>query len=382
MRKRLPRRLAAIATSIALAAGALQLTTVPAYAASFKVSVKASATKVVVGKKATFTGKVSPKPSSRTLYLQRRYVGSSTWKNIKKFRAAKSGSFKVTTGFGNDTDRYYRIYKPKQGSRKAGYSKAVQVIVDPKGSVAKPPSGTIKPTTGPLSGGQRATISGTGLTGTTKVTFTPQVSPARTKDNSGMLPEVAATALKVVDDRTVEFTTPASLGGENLVKVYTPNGTLTTKYSYVATAREPSGFEQQVLDELNARRSEAQTCSGKAMPAVAAISWDGRLGDVALSHSKDQATRRSLYPTLTHDTYGTKQFRDRLDLAGVSAPFGEILALSPASYSAKSVVDQWMGSKSGHCESVMNKSWKKAGVGVASGLWGSQQSIWSNVDFQ
>lgn len=380
MPKRLLRRLAAIATSFALAAGALQLVTVPAHAASFSVSLKASATKVVVGKTVTFTGKVSPKPSSRTLYLQRRYVGSTTWKNIKKFSAAKSGSFKVATGFDNDTDRYYRIYKPKQGSRKAGYSSVVQVVVDPKPKPTTVALNRITPAGGPLSGGQKVTITGAGLARTTKVTFTAKVKAAYTKDNTGILPELPG-VVTVIDDTKVEVTTPASLGGSSMVKVYTPAATLTTTYTYARSSREPSDFERQVLVEINEKRSAQQTCAGKSQPAVGPLSWSGELSDVALAHSRDLAARQSVYQGLSHVTYGLDSFAERFYAAGFGAPFGEILALSPKDYTAAQVVQQWMNS-AGHCTSIMNKSWTKAGVGVAPGSYSGQASIFSNVDFQ
>lgn len=382
MRRRLLRHLTAFVTGLALATGLLAVATVPAHAASFSLTIAASAKTVFLGDTATFTGKVSPKPSSRTLYLQRRYVGSSTWTTVKKFRAGSSGSYKVSTGFSNDRDRYYRVYKPKSSSRKAGHSKAVQVIVDPKPTGPPASLTSVSPAVEPLSGGIDLAITGTQLTGTTRVTVTPQVRPAHTADGSGVFPELTA-AFSVTSDTEIKVTPPASLGGTNLVKVYTPAATLTTTVTYAKAARSPSTFEQQVLDQVNLRRSSTQTCRGKSMPAVGALTWDGEYADLTLSHAKDLAARQGLgYNGLSHTTYGVKEWYHRFFLAGYDGGFGEDLALSPTSSSASQVVQQWMNSTDGHCESVMDGDWTKAGVGVASGLRGSQSSIFSNLDLR
>jgi len=41
-----------------------------------------------------------------------------------------------------------------------------------------------------------------------------------------------------------------------------------------------------------------------------------------------------------------------------------------------------MNSTDGHCESVMDGRWTRAGVGVAAGVWGTQDSIWTNLDLR
>lgn len=386
MRDTLLRRLAALVTGVSLAVAGLTLATVPAQAASFKVTVAVSDTSVTVGEAITVTGRITPKPSSRYVYLQQRNVGAKSWRTVRKIKTAKSGSYRTTVTPGDATDRYYRVYKPKQGGRKAGYSAVVQVVVDPKPVSSRTTRiAGISPASGPLAGGTTVTISGTGLSGTTKVTFTPQVSAAQTSDGSGILPELPGT-VTVVDDSTLRVTTPASLGGANTVKVYAPTATLVTTFAYATASRLPSTFEQQVLGELNARRATSQTCNGKAMPAVGPLGWAGGLSDLALSHSRDLAARQDVYRGLSHVTYGTRDFTVRFHRAGVTGGFGEILALSPENYSASQVVDQWMTSTTGHCESVMNKGWTKAGVGVAPGVWqtsyGPQRSTFSNVDFQ
>ncbi|MCA0294707.1 MAG: CAP domain-containing protein [Actinobacteria bacterium] len=385
MHSTLLRSTAALVTAFGLIAGLLVLTAAPAQAASFRVSVDASATTVAAGGTVTFTGTVSPRPSSRYVYLQRRMVGSTKWKTVKKIHTTRAGGYRVTVGTSSDADRYYRIYKPKQGSRKAGYSTGVQVIVDRVVVGAAASLTSHYPTTGALSGGTELTLTGSGLAGTTQVTFTPQVAASDTADGSGVLPELPGTVVSA-DDQTVVVTTPASLGGPSLVKVYTGSNTLTTTFTYAAMPRDLEPFEQAVLDEINARRAEAQTCDGQKMPPVEPLTSDGTLADLALSHSRDLAARQSVYKGISHQTYLTRSVGTRFALAGMTSGWGEILALSPESYEASDVVDQWINSRSGHCEALMSDQWTTAGVGVATGRWeyrtGSfQDSLFSNVDF-
>ncbi len=380
MRRRLFHHLAVFVTGLALITGLTTVATVPAQAASFSVSMSASATTVVVGKTVTFSGKVSPKPSSRTLYLQRRYVGSSTWTSVKKFTAASSGSYTVSTGFSTDRDGDFRVYKPKSSSRKSGYAKAVRVFVDPKPSVISASLTSVSTAVEPLSGGVVLTVTGTHLTGTSKVTVTPRVARSYTSKGDGVFPALKA-SFTVTSDKALRVTPPASLAGTNVVTVYTPTQTVTTTITYAKATRTASTFEKQVLEQLNVRRSTTQTCRGKSMRAVGALTWDGAFADLALSHAKDLAARQGAgYDGLSHTTYGLKTWSERFVIAGYSSGFSEDLALSPAGFSASQVVQQWMTSTSGHCESVMDGRWTKAGVGVASGLWGKQSSIFTNLD--
>lgn len=384
MRRRLLGRLVAAVAGVALATGFLTVAAVPARAATFAVSITASASTVTVGARVTFKGTVSPRPSSRTLYLQRRYVGSTGWTTVKKFYATSTGRYSVATGFGNDRDRYYRVYKPKTSTRRAGYSSAVQVVVNPPATGDPATLTSITPGTQPLSGGQPVTIAGTGLAGTTRVTVTPQVPGSQTKDGSGILPELPA-AFELVDAGTLQVTPPASLGGVNLVKVYTPTATLTGAIGYARAATDPSDFEQQVLDQVNVRRSTEQVCRGVTMPPVGPLDRDGELADLARSHARDLAARfdGAYGGALAHETFGLKSFAGRFELAGYgTGGYGEDLALTPKSYTAAQVVTLWMQSTAGHCESVMNPRWTRAGLGVADGTGTRAGYVFTNLDLR
>ncbi len=77
--------------------------------------------------------------------------------------------------------------------------------------VAAPTLTAVSPDTGPVAGGTTVTLTGTGLTGTTDVTFDG----------------VPATDVVVVDDSTVTVTTPAHAVGVVDVTLATPGGAAT-----------------------------------------------------------------------------------------------------------------------------------------------------------
>lgn len=87
--------------------------------------------------------------------------------------------------------------------------------------VVPPPTfGSIAPTSGPIAGGSNVTITGTGFTNATAVTF------------GG----TSATGVVVVSDTTITATTPAHAAGAVNVVITTPGGTTTGTgaYTYVA----------------------------------------------------------------------------------------------------------------------------------------------------
>lgn len=86
----------------------------------------------------------------------------------------------------------------------------------------------VAPSSGSASGGTSVTLSGSGLTGTTNITF----------GNS------AATSFNVVNSTTVTAVTPANSIGVVDVTITTPSGTatLTNGYTYVATAVGQAAF--------------------------------------------------------------------------------------------------------------------------------------------
>ena len=157
--------------------------------------------------------------------------------------------------------------------------------------VAPPKIDSISDTSGPLSGGSTITINGSGLSATTSVTFTVKLPSLEMSANGTLFgPAIPSLKVTVVDDTQLQVLVPAGLGGENVVTVTTPNGTTTTSYTYKLTARSGTDFEQAFLVEINKRRAAGATCytsKGQAVvkPAVGALTWNGELSDLAMSHA-------------------------------------------------------------------------------------------------
>lgn len=380
MRSTLLHRAAAVLTGLGLVTGWSGFAATPAQAARYSVSVRASDATVTACEGVNLTGRVSPRPSRRTVTVQERLVGQSRWTTVATVKTTKQGRYRTTVVPASAGDRYYRVRTPKHGKRKAGYSRQLFVRVGEQVGDLRACAASSA-----LAGGGSTTITGVGVGSATRVTFTPQLDGDQLAAGFTSMPAVEA-EFAVIDDHTLTVRVPAGLGGANLITASAPGATITANFTYKRTWRSPTAFEASVLSELNQRRAKAEVCNGRTLPKVHPLRWDGGLGDLALSHSRDLVTRQQIYQGLDHVTAGTRSVSTRFALAGVTGAYGEVLALSPRGYTAAQVVNQWMKSTTGHCESVMSAAWTKAGVGVAAGVWlsdvGAQDSNVSNVDFQ
>jgi hypothetical protein len=123
--------------------------------------------------------------------------------------------------------------------------------------VAAPTLVSVNPTDGPAIGGTTVTLTGTGLTGTTDVTFDG----------------VPATGVLVVNDTTVTVTTPSHTAGLVDVELTTPGGsdTLVNAFTYVAaptlTAVTP--------DTGPALGGTTVTLTGTGLTGTTAVTFDG-----------------------------------------------------------------------------------------------------------
>ncbi|WP_259637656.1 DUF1566 domain-containing protein [Legionella jordanis] len=137
----------------------------------------------------------------------------------------------------------------------------------------------INPNSGTASGGTGFTLTGTGLTGATSVTFDG----------------VAATSVNVVDSTTVTGVTPAHVAGAVDVVINTPAGgaTLANGYTYMATAVGQSAFGGTIaclnggLNNLIAATADNSTAIqwggfGVAVGAVAQSNTDGASNTAAI----------------------------------------------------------------------------------------------------
>ena len=123
----------------------------------------------------------------------------------------------------------------------------------------------------------------------------------------------------------------------------------------IATA----GDRAAVLAEINARRAGGGVCGGVAKPPAPPVARHAALETAATWHSDDMAARGFV----GHQGSDGSWPEDRIVRAGWNrkGPIGEIAA---GGYpSPQIVVAEWMDSP-GHCRSIMNGSWKYAGVGA------------------
>lgn len=134
-------RLLSAAATVALTAGVLTTTTLtsadaashaPAATAHratpFDVTIKASTSELVKGKKVTFKGKVSPKAAGQTVVLQQKFAGKP-WKATGSGTLTKRGRYEIADKPTTMNARKYRVVKPASGSHAKGISPNVAVGV-------------------------------------------------------------------------------------------------------------------------------------------------------------------------------------------------------------------------------------------------------------
>lgn len=237
---------------------------------------------------------------------------------------------------------------------------------------SQPPAGpptvdSVSPVSGALAGGDTMTITGTNLQGAT-VTFRGDTTSARPTITAKVSSSTAT---------SITLTVPAGLGGKSVVTVTTAAGSATGSYTYVTADRQLGSFEQQVINEVNARRTSpgGQVCGTTTYPAVAALPVDPKLNDLAQSHANDLGYRwvTDYNSSLSHVTAGTTGSNIRYQAAGFKKnPVMENTAIVAASGAPQALVDGWMGSPS-HCSTIMMPE----AIGIGVGTWTGTLDGWS-----
>lgn len=161
---------------------------------------------------------------------------------------------------------------------------------------------SIMPASGALSGGETVTVTGQGLSGTSKVTFTPIVLDIYTTSGNGSMPSVAA-KFTIVDDNRIKVVVPPGVSAKATVKIVTGTGTVTGSYTYVLTSRKPSHAEQLFVTMTNQYRAKGYNCDTREFdgPLAAPLVWDGKLADLAMSHARDIHYRQDVYEAMALD---------------------------------------------------------------------------------
>ena len=131
---------------------------------------------------------------------------------------------------------------------------------------------------------------------------------------------------------------------------------------------------REILDEVNEARASARSCGDRSFKAAPPLVWNPALGNAALSHSQDMATRRYF----SHRALDGSQAADRAVRAGYTwRRVGENIAFGQRS--PREAVEGWLDSP-GHCANIMNRDFTE--MGAAYGVTPQQQTgiiFWTQV---
>ncbi len=130
-------------------------------------------------------------------------------------------------------------------------------------------------------------------------------------------------------------------------------------------------FEADVLTLVNQKRAAGATCGGVAKPPVAALTLDTKLRCSARTHSKDMGTVNFF----SHTGSNGSTFSQRITSAGyVWTAAAENIAAGQTTPAA--VVASWMAS-TGHCNNIMNGTYKHLGVGYFYASGAAYKHYWT-----
>ena len=132
-------------------------------------------------------------------------------------------------------------------------------------------------------------------------------------------------------------------------------------------------LEQQMLDEMNARRAAGANCGGRTFEPVGPLEMHPNLTRAARHHSLDMVER----DYFDHCSLEGCEVRHRLDAAGwAGAAAGENIAAGAST--AASAVQQLMDSP-GHCANSMRAGFRYVGIGHASEGASGRRNHWTQV---
>jgi uncharacterized protein YkwD len=121
--------------------------------------------------------------------------------------------------------------------------------------------------------------------------------------------------------------------------------------------------KDKILELVNGIRATGCDCGGESMPAVSPLSWDDKLGQAALAHSKDMEDTGDM----SHEGSDGSSASDRIEAAGYDwSTWGENVARNYAT--EQEVFNAWLES-SGHCKNMMAEKYEELGVAMSGSYW-------------
>jgi uncharacterized protein YkwD len=129
----------------------------------------------------------------------------------------------------------------------------------------------------------------------------------------------------------------------------------------VAGRESSAAVRARVVELINAARARGRRCGSERFSAAPPLVISRELVEAANDHARDMARRKFF----DHRGSDGSQPKDRVIRAGYRPRLtGENIALGPES--AEEVVAGWLASP-GHCENIMEPTFRDIGVGVATG---------------
>lgn len=124
---------------------------------------------------------------------------------------------------------------------------------------------------------------------------------------------------------------------------------------YANLCFEQETLKQEMLDEINAARSQARFCGEDFYDEVPALTWNDTLEHMAYNHSTDMAEN----DFFSHDGTGTDIVSRADDVNYVWASLGENIAAGQRSVGV--VMQGWLNSP-GHCRNIMSPNYTEVGA--------------------
>lgn len=130
---------------------------------------------------------------------------------------------------------------------------------------------------------------------------------------------------------------------------------------------------KNILQRVNEARAKPRSCGSRSFEAAPALSWNAKLGDTALAHSRDMAEQNYF----SHQAPDGSQVSDRASRAGYSwQRIGENIAAGQGS--EEQVMAGWLASP-GHCSNIMNPDFTEMGAAYAINKSSAAGSYWTQV---
>jgi uncharacterized protein YkwD len=132
-------------------------------------------------------------------------------------------------------------------------------------------------------------------------------------------------------------------------------------------------FRAELLQQINAARSQPRVCGSSNQPAVGALAWNDRLFSAAARHSRDMAVNNYF----SHTSLDGRSFSRRIsDEAYAWSGAGENIAAGQTTASA--VMSGWLASP-GHCANIMRAEFRDVAVACVSQAGSNYGRYWTMV---